>query len=99
MLPVRPSVEHPLYWSIQAGYLLLFLYAESEQMAADRAVEIVDQLPYELESDALRVREAETPEHRPELENVAASARQCGLGIFLVALSTGTDEGGWLDDF
>lgn len=99
VLPVRPSVEHPLYWSIQSGYLALFLYAESEQIAADRAEQIVDQLPYELGSDALRVREAKTPEHRPELENVAASARQCGLGLFLVALPPGADESGWLDDF
>ena len=98
-IPVRPSLAHPKYWEVQSAYLLLFLYAESPEDAADKAVTIAEQLPYELPRSSAKISLQEKPPHQPELESTAECARQCGLGLFLVAMPPGSDDEGWLDDF
>jgi hypothetical protein len=53
---VRPTPEHPRYFEIGFGWLIIFLLDESPQSAGVRAELIADQLPYERVGEKLRIR-------------------------------------------
>ncbi len=90
---VRPAAQHPKYWEIQFGFLLLYLWAESAEQAGDSAATIVGVLPYEVVGRNVEVIHITGPDKKPELERCAQEARSIGFCMSLVACQTGTDEG------
>ena len=88
---VRPSTRHPLFHEWDHGFLNVWLFADSDADAADRAFTIVEQLPYELaEAHAARVREWTHDAGFPrEWHSHAAAARQIGLALRLDGVAAG----------
>lgn len=93
-LKVRPLPQHPLYWDVQFGHLLIWLHAKSPVDAADRARVIVNQLPYERVGTALAVHR-DRLSLKPQFQICEQEAETVGLALYLIACSTGVDEDGF----
>jgi hypothetical protein len=104
-LKVRPVKEHPMFWEVEFGTLHVWLWGDTPEDAGERAVTIVEQLPYERfgktetwqESWPATVRLAEShkPTDPPEFEKHYQEARSLGIGICLDFCPTGIDEAGF----
>jgi hypothetical protein len=103
-LKVRPSKDHPKFFDVQFGYLHICLFGESRDDAGERAVTIVEQLPYE------RVNKKETWQETwrasirlaegsklPEFLLIEERAKEVGIGVFAHFCVTGVDEGNFED--
>jgi hypothetical protein len=103
-LKVRPSKDHPKFFEAKFGYLSIFLFGESPDDAAERAVTITEQLPYE------RVNNQETWQESwrvsvslaggskgPEFREIEQRARDVGIGVCLHYCVMGVDEGNFED--
>lgn len=94
---VRPTPGHPLYYEWQFGFLRLWLFADSLEDAKDKALAILEVLPYEQVGEQVRV-ESEFPstEESRQMHGFAREqAEKLGLGIEMFAAETGTDEAGF----
>ncbi len=105
VMKVRPAVQHPLFFETQYGRLCVWLFASSDDDAADRAIAIVERLPYELVGDGATVYRdsnnndaALPPEVRPNIERCRQQLREAGLSVFWFAAPVGADEGMFLED-
>ena len=93
-LKVRPSTGHPLLHEWDHGFLSVWLFADSDDDAVDRAFTIVDQLPYELaKDDVASVREWTNDSTFPqEWHPHAAIARGTGLALRLDCIAAGQGD-------
>jgi hypothetical protein len=80
-----------MFYDWQFGFLNIWLFAESDDDAADRAVKILEQLPYERsEVDVPTFRDWDDDSKHPmEWRRHASIARQIGLALRLDSLATG----------
>lgn len=91
--PIRPAVQHPQYYEIAFGRLLIWIFAESPEAAGDRASAILDQLTiYEPVGSKAQVTRIERASPEPELQRCAEQARSSGIAAFLLACEPGADE-------
>lgn len=92
---VRPAVDHPIYWDWQFGLLSIWLFAASDDEAGERALQIINQLPYEIVGDWYKSLPADSAPPYSEAEKVFAAANpalQTGLALFVLGGPTGVDE-------
>ncbi len=90
---VRPAVNHPTYWTWQAGFLDMWLFSDSDEDAVSRAETILSQLFYEsVEEGAVSIRECDQSEPNPEWLSRENAARQLGFSLFLTSIATGGEE-------
>jgi hypothetical protein len=55
-LRVTPTVNHPRFFDLQSGYLIVWLSAEDKTDAAARACKLVPELPFEIVGTLVRVK-------------------------------------------
>lgn len=86
---VLPSKNHPCFWEIQFGFVQVWIYGESPSDAGDRALTVVEQLPYEL-FDSENAWEASTQaavfstDHTPTTEGFKEAQELArGAGVFV----------------
>ena len=110
-LKVRPLPGHPLYWKMQFGFLLVWLFADSYDGAASTACKIVGELPYELigeqfavtsyaapvtkEESGSSVVDDPSPETTEQMAIRKQLALESGLALMLIVVATGADETGF----
>jgi len=108
LLKVRPLPGHPLFWQMQFGLLRMWLFANSDEDAAGRAMKIIAQLPYERIGDQVRVERRKRPGTtsggaRPATEGSSLEVREqkaireelameSGLSLMLIVVLTGAEE-------
>lgn len=87
---VRPTPEHPKYYEWQFGILLAAIWAVDSRSAAEKVGKIILELPYEVIDPMARVFEAsKVPK---ECDVAVNQAKQVGMGLWLGARSTGSEE-------
>lgn len=91
---VRPLPWHPKYYDWQFGFISIWLFANSIDDSSDRALRILDLLPYERVGDDLGVETGfpQTEESRAMQDRAQEKAEQIGFAIRLIAVETGADE-------
>lgn len=91
---IRPTVNHPLFFDMQFGFLAVWIFAESVEDANERATAIVEQLPYEIAGQKARVYEIPStgPSEPAHWVLAAEQARKIGLVLQLASVATGADE-------
>ncbi len=94
-IPVRvlPTVQHPKFFDVADGFLVVWLYAEDKAQAIERTRVIVECMPYEI------VLIDEDPEfaddcveRRPECQIAAENARHIGLSVALISTPPGSES-------
>ena len=101
---VRPLPWHPQFSEWQFGFLHVLLFGESGADAAEKARNIVGNLPYELnDDDGIEIIRVDAGLMLPVSEDrrgvaLAAieTARALGLGFYLVGVEPGADESQFL---
>jgi hypothetical protein len=93
-LKVQPACDHPMFWEWEFGQLYMWLFADSDEDAAERASAILKQLPYEEIGEAIGFRDCnlEKPDPRDEFKQRETVARQLGLALFLDSLAPGVAD-------
>jgi hypothetical protein len=86
---VRPTPEHPSYYDWQHGFLVIVLYSNKPGSACALAKSIIEHLPYELVGAEVAVLDAKRLTDR--CAGAIAGGQQLGLGLLLVAFTTGSD--------
>jgi hypothetical protein len=87
---VRPKPDHPFYYEWQHGFLVIVLPGKNPESACMVARAIVQQLPYDLVGARVAVRHAEGL--AAKCAGAVAGGQQLGLGLWLIAFATGSDE-------
>lgn len=93
-LKLLPANEHPGYWEHQCCVAALWLFARNKDDAAERAAEIIAQLPYELDRKCPG-HVLDCPDSR--FERFEANARFAGLSfhaLFIPLENAQSDEAG-----
>ncbi|MHB8520708.1 MAG: hypothetical protein ACYDH9_08110 [Limisphaerales bacterium] len=91
---VQPTPNHPKFWVMEFGWLQVWIFGDDEPDAARRALAVVEQLQYEIPGDEVTVHPigAYNPLIRRDCETTEQTAQEFGLGLFLVACPTGTED-------
>ena len=107
LLKVRPLPGHPLFWKMQFGFLRMWLFADSAEDAAERAMKLIAELPYERVGDQVAVETrkqpgatsgalpaAEGPSQEVREQNAIREqlAMESGLSLMLIIVPTGAEE-------
>jgi hypothetical protein len=79
------AAQGPLSSHLEPFVLRVFLFGESHQDAAERALAIAKQLPYELAIAPTAVFAVEKPSEDTEIRGNEEIARQCGLSLMILA--------------
>lgn len=96
---------------MQFGFLLVWLFANSPDDAAERAMNIIAELPYELigdkfavetrkpsgapAGDTLSTQQGPSQETREQMALREELALESGLALMLIVVATGADETGF----
>lgn len=97
ILKTRPLPGHPQFWAVEFGCFVLWLFAESNADAANRAVTITEALNFEIvyqRVGTVKITESAKDERIAQMEN---DALHTGLRAMLVAWPAGADEDGFFD--
>lgn len=89
---VRPSTRHPLFFEIQHGILVIYIFASSLDHAHQDALTILRVLPYEIVGETNRVDEEPHEGAEDWEKGTRAQAGGTGLAIRLLHVPTGADE-------
>jgi hypothetical protein len=89
---VRPTLLHPDYYGWEFGFLNIWLFDKSGEIASIRAQNIVDQLPYEIVQRVFATIDTKQPKP-PEMKFGELLTVESGVGIRLFAAPIGADEG------
>ena len=100
----KPSPDHPKYWQIESGVLSVFIFAASGQDAHEKTTRVIELLPYEVTSSEYVVDDVTNEEDsipagpeacptadKAQLKAGRNRALEIGLGLYWLALATGTD--------
>ena len=80
-----------MFWEVEFGYLMIWLFDDSPDLAAQRASDIVELLPYESSLGIVKVYDG----HGSTKEEFIAGeeqAKQIGIGIRLFCCATGVED-------
>jgi hypothetical protein len=95
IFPVRPTPEHPGYWDIQYGYLVIWLFDIDAHNASHRACLILKDLPYDTANGKMVIDSANPfagTEMDHSFQQGEADAELTGFGLQLFAVRTGEDD-------
>jgi hypothetical protein len=91
---VRPTTEHPTYFEIQFGYLLVWIVGKTAEDAGVKAAEVVERLPYEIVGERLLVQKPKD-EARSDLAEFVDETKKVGISFQFLVRETGADEDGF----
>ncbi len=98
VIEARPLPAHPNYSALQFGWLSTWLSAESAGIAADSALRILEQLPYERVDDQMRIDDTSSYLGPPSAEAYAPDLVQLnGLAVCFHGCATGEEETWFLE--
>lgn len=86
---VLPKLDHPSYFQIERGVLGIFVFADSDDSALDRAQKFVDLLPFERDAG-----QPSDPNEIPDKAFVRAMSDyvlRYGFGQYLATQEVGSD--------